>query len=855
MSAPRNHRHIVVPGAPRTEKYQRHKGGGGRGDLPPDPASFKVHADRLTAELKDAQSAAAVRREAAEAAGYDVKARGVVLEFASPPGFELELASLENVRAGIELLCVRPIDPAGGDEQPQTAVVFVPDDKVKHFLKRFEEYASKTTTKKQKPMHQPLVQAIADIRLATLKELWTDERALYPADDEGIWWEVWLRHDADEDDEAYARDGQDHEEESVLERFTEFSAHAGVRLGERRLAFVDRVVVLAFATPAQLATSIDVLGDIAEVRRAKDSPTFFEELDVPAQAEWVIDLANRLTTASVGAPTICVLDTGVNRSHPLLEASLAPEHVLTCDPTWGVDDRDRHGTEVAGLALLGDLTISLATAATVTVPYRLESVKILLRRGDDSTPPDLYGARTAQATSIVEIAAPGTLRCFVMAISSPDARDRGRPSSWSAAVDSLAAGRSFDATSQGLVYLNPADESRLFVVAAGNVEDFAVAHLDRSDVEVVHDPAQAWNAIAVGAHTERAVIGDDDYDSWQPIAAPGDLSPYSTTSVSVAKQWPVKPDVVIEGGNVVHDTNGRFQEGLPSLSVLTTYFRPSEKLLVASWATSAAAAQVARLAGHIRADYPDFWPETVRALIVHSARWTPRMTSHLGNGPTPAAARALLVQRFGLGVPDLSRATRSARDALTLVSQATIRPYEKGKLREMHLHELPWPRDVLAVLGDVPVTLRVTLSYFIEPNPGHRGWTKRHRYASHGLRFDVKLPTETAEQFHKRLNKLALDEEEQRPTTGTRDDNWFLKDHLRHRGSVHTDLWNGTAVALAERGCVAVYPVGGWWKEQPKRDRSGIGARYALIVSIESPEVDVDILTSVVQQVGVAVVV
>ena len=38
--------------------------------------------------------------------------------------------------------------------------------------------------------------------------------------------------------------------------------------------------------------------------------------------------------------------------------------------------------------------------------------------------------------------------------------------------------------------------------------------------------------------------------------------------------------------------------------------------------------------------------------------------------------------------------------------------------------------------------MRVTLSYFIEPNPSQRG-NSRYRYQSHGLRFDVKRPTET----------------------------------------------------------------------------------------------------------------
>jgi hypothetical protein len=52
-----------------------------------------------------------------------------------------------------------------------------------------------------------------------------------------------------------------------------------------------------------------------------------------------------------------------------------------------------------------------------------------------------------------------------------------------------------------------------------------------------------------------------------------------------------------------------------------------------------------------------------------------------------------------------------------------------------------------------------------------------------------------------------------------------------------------------------VYPVSGWWKDQPKRDRSAKGARYALVVSIETPGVDADIWTPVAQQVGVPLVV
>jgi hypothetical protein len=148
------------------------------------------------------------------------------------------------------------------------------------------------------------------------------------------------------------------------------------------------------------------------------------------------------------------------------------------------------------------------------------------------------------------------------------------------------------------------------------------------------------------------------------------------------------------------------------------------------------------------------------------------------------------------------------------------------------------------------VQLRMTLSYFIEPNPGRRGWTKRHRYASHGLRFDVKSPTESIAEFRKRLNQRALDEDENRPSTGD-SEGWFLGERARSKGSIHSDIWTGTAADLAERGVIGVYPVSGWWKDQPRRDRSALGARYALVVSIETEAEDTDIWTPVAQEIGV----
>ena len=765
---------------------------------------------------------------------------GVYIQFESPTGVELKLDSLEDRRKGIELVAVQSYSPDPESAPVQLATAFVPDGALKHFVGRFEEYSTKQTAKGE-PRHKDLVDRIAALRRATLRALWTDDPGAYPAEDETIWWEVWLRR----------HDGKE------LERLFDFAQQVNLTLGERRLAFDDRIVVLVRGTASVLSGSLDVLNDVAEVQKAKESVAFFVDQAPEEQAAWIDDLKHRTTLPAPDAPVVCVLDTGVTRGHPLLVDVIAPADATAVDPAWGPHDDGGgpgnmgHGTEMAGLAAYGDLATVLATVGPVHLRHRLESVKILPPTGANA--PELYGAITAQAATRPEITAPNRLRVLSLAVTATDERDRGQPTSWSAAVDALAAGRAFDPATQGLSYVDDADQEahRLFVISAGNVppDRLDPAHLDRSDLEPVHDPAQAWNALTVGAYTEKAVITHAQWGGWSPIALPGDLSPWSTTSVTFQDLWPIKPDVVFEGGNVARNGND-IDFPVPELCLLSTHYKPAEKLLVLSFATSAATAQAARMAAIIRAEYAEFWPETVRGLVVHSARWTKAMEAHL-KGAGGKRGRARLVRRYGFGVPNLERALRSASNSLTLVVQATLHPFDNGRMREMHLHALPWPREVLEGLGETPVRLRLTLSYFVEPNPGRRGWKRRHRYASHALRFDVKSPTENIDEFRKRLNQQALAEDEAKPTSGTDPTAWFLGEQARNKGSIHSDIWVGTAADLADRGVIGIYPVSGWWKDQPKRDRSEFGARYALVVSIDTDAQDVDIWTPVATQVGV----
>lgn len=293
---------------------------------------------------------------------------------------------------------------------------------------------------------------------------------------------------------------------------------------------------------------------------------------------------------------------------------------------------------------------------------------------------------------------------------------------------------------------------------------------------------------------------------------------------------------------------------MPSLSLLTTHHQPVDRFFTTANATSAATALASRLAAQVMVVYPDLWPETIRALLVHSAEWTDAMKqSFLPNHPSKNDYQRLL-RRCGFGVPDINRALWSVSNSLTIVVQESLHPFhrETGKqptLRDMHLHSLPWPRDVLESLGETEVEMRVTLSYFIEPNPSQRG-RSRYRYESHGLRFDVKRPLESTEDFRSRVNAAARDEEE-RTRRSDDDPRWLIGKQNRHRGSLHGDIWRGSAAELASRGNIAVYPALGWWKTRYRLERYDRAARYALIVSIRAPESNVDLYTEVANQISV----
>jgi hypothetical protein len=186
-----------------------------------------------------------------------------------------------------------------------------------------------------------------------------------------------------------------------------------------------------------------------------------------------------------------------------------------------------------------------------------------------------------------------------------------------------------------------------------------------------------------------------------------------------------------------------------------------------------------------------------------------------------------------------------------------MQPYKDGRTKEMKFHHLPWPKQALLSLGETPVRVRITLSYFIEANPARRGWLRKHRYASHGFQFELQAPLETEAAFKLRINQRAWEMEAYQGMVAGQGDGaeWEIGSRLRNHGSIHSDIWNGTAASLATRDLLAVFPVVGWWKERQVLNRCEKDSRYSLIVSIETPRQDIDLYTLISQQIKQKVII
>jgi len=748
---------------------------------------------------------------------------GMYLEFSGMKGYDLAIKSLENRKAGIHLSNVR--------EDPETnivrATVYIPAGKENYFIKKVEAYANEFT-KNGNPKNDALVGSIEDVKLAMVESFWVGKLDTMPSE-QAVWCEVWLRFDYS----AHYSEPWKQAEENI----DSICKKNGIRIDKKNIIFPERIVKLIYANAEELKILISICPFIAEFRRAQEANAFFRNLSNKEQKKWTDELLSR-TTYQNNDIAICLLDTGVTETHPLLNPAIDINHMQSINSSWGNGDNHGHGTEMAGIALFNDLKQLLESQRQIVISHEIESVKILPQSG--CNPPELYGAITKQAVALAEIANPKAKRIICMAITSPEFNTMdGSPTSWSAAIDNIVSGAEEE------------NVKRLFLISAGNVYPYEFQDSTYPNANILHcieSPGQSWNAITVGAYADGVEIVDSDFKGYLPLAEFGALSPYSSTSGSWNSKWPVKPEVLFNGGNIA--TNGSDYSECPDLSLLTTYYKPWVKQFSTIEATSSATAQAAWFCAQLLNEYPDMWSETVRALMIHSASWTSKMKEQFCLEDSKTKGRKSLLRSCGYGIPNLQKAIRCLNNSVNMIIQGELQPYSKNSMNEMHIHTLPWPKEVLRSLGEIPVTLKVTLSYFVEPGPGEVGWKDKYRYPSCGLRFDLKNSDETIDDFKKRVNvKMRGEDIKDKGDGSSGSERWYLGSDNRDVGSIHSDFCEINAVDLCDCNNIAVYPIIGWWRERTYLGKYNKKVRYSLVVSLSTPKEDIDLYTPIMTQV------
>lgn len=759
--------------------------GFGRSDRRPPPARTRAqHAARLLRSLDAIEQA---RKDLGERAPGS---EGQLIAAAGADDLADYVGSLSDRRSDAVLVAV---------DQGQALVHLRTDARaLRHKIERYRD----TTTQKGAPANQPLVARIEDLRVPTLADLSLGEFNDSDIEADGSYWvELWTRGGRLEPDDNRARVEQE------IRWLAQMGGHRGI---PARFQGVERDIFLARLSGDVLAELPGLVPEVYEVHLAQRVRLVEALLQGEATAAAPVDVEELAEDAAV----VAIHDTGTSPVHPYLRSVVyGTGSVVPGEPD--AVDQHGHGTEMAGVAVYPDYLQGVA-AGVLRPQNRLIGIRLIPTpgRGPQDNEPDLWAARTENAISEAEDLAEGATVVHSLSVGAENAT--GLRTAWSVGVDKLAWN---DGT------------GRLIVVAAGSIPDERLA-IDAESYPVVNlgepmcQPAQAWNVLTVGGYTALTGQPTAGTGAYPPALAPhGGLSPYSSTDVGGAGR-PIKPDIVKEAGNTAPG-GGLANRGSQHLSLWTTSHRhASGQLSTQTWATSPAAASAAADLAILARKQPALGPTALRALYVHSARWTPVMIAQF-------ADRKDRLRAVGYGLPDLRAASGADSNRPVFVYEGELAP---GR-RQAQMLQIPLPNQILSHYAETEVRLAVTLSYFIEPTENLTG----RRYAGGRLKWEMQGPAETEDQLRHRINALA------RGSSGssgkTSGYNWTVGPQMRGRGTVQHDYVELSASELAGDRLLAVYPALGWWDD---RDITrNLQIPYAIVVSVDFGAEDIDLYAAI----------
>jgi hypothetical protein len=542
---------------------------------------------------------------------------------------------------------------------------------------------------------------------------------------------------------------------------------------------------------------------------------------VPAEVDKPV-----IHSPDANAPTVCVIDSGIQEHHHWLEPAIDSSTSYCFLPGHDTNDvadyfsPQGHGTRVAGAVLYPE---RIPIDGTIHPIAWIQNARVLddQNRLPLNLPPEIYLQKVVDHFH----APPRFTKIFNHSINANHPCPRKRMTSWAAKIDELSH-----------------ENDILFIQSAGNQHrkhngDLAnpglAAHLAAGRIPPNHqledsmrvaNPAQSLHALTVGS-VAAGVFNDGDLRSFADAAH----RPSGFSRTGFGQPWSVvKPDVVEIGGDLVYSSNPPIvsQNAATSIELLNSTINNQPAFSADGVGTSFTAPKVAHIAAHLQKLFPDASPLLYRALIAQSARW-PEWAE---NEPSKDA----VLRWIGYGVPSLERAISNTPTRVTLITpDAELLPGKK-----FHLFKVKIPREIRNAAIEARVRIDITLAYTALPR---RTRARRTGYLETWLDWESSRLGESADEFITYMQNGGLRSGRKIP--------WMLHNRINSGEAEETTRGQGTlqkdwalidSYELPEEFSIAVRAHIGW----NHREQGGV-ARYCLAVTFEALDLELPLYEQV----------
>lgn len=517
------------------------------------------------------------------------------------------------------------------------------------------------------------------------------------------------------------------------------------------------------------------------------------------------------------APRVCVIDSGIQENHRLLDLAIdvssSKSYVPNDNSTADYVSNGGHGTKVAGAILYPK---SIPKSGIYNLSCWIQNARVLNKN-------NVLDRRNSYLPKLMEDIISDFLptKIYNLSIASRSPCRLKHMTSWAASIDKL-------------TYENDI----LFIVATGNLSKEAVKnHLGSSrqypdflleKSSRISNPSQSSFALTVGSVSLEEYKTADEHSF-------GEKDSSSAFTKSGPGLWGmIKPDVVEYGGDFVvqHIVNTHLIKTKKETSVEVVQSTINgHKSVGNDIGTSFATPKVSHIAAILQSILPKDNALLYRALIAQSAR----LPKKYFQNPT-----AENIRLYGYGIPNVNRATGNTDSRITFIASDFIAP------KQAKLYSITIPESIRNAGDNYDILVEFTLSYKANPR---RTRMKTKSYLSTWVDWVSSKIGQSFEQFKTQIIKDLesgddiINNEEGQDTINwvirERTDWGRIKEFKRQDSTLQKDWCILKSNQLPEELSFAIIGHKGWEVDLSKT------VPFAISVSIEALENSISIYESI----------